>query len=374
MGFLSDNKPHTAITETIERLTSERYDEEDLSEIVDLMELITLRPAVGPTEAARALRKKLKYGNKHKQLRALTLLDVMVQNGNRDLEMLYNDDMLLERLRQCALESITDPVVKRKIQTLAVVWAQECKDKRGMERLATFYKHLPALKKRSSNRGGDSEGSGSTSRARGNSFSSQSAPKSTQRRRSATMSSVSKRSNGSGSRSRPERTSGSGGGPFNLERDRPKMLQTIAEANTAATNLQNALQLVNQQTELSTENKQATRCFNQCKKLRRQILKYIQVVESEEYIGSLIHANEELVRGLKKYEKMSKAIGEESDSEEDWGVNDRMRRMKVASDASDSESDDYSEEQEEEEENDPNNPFADSHRIVGTPVYEKPIF
>ena len=36
-----------------------------------------------PTEAARALRKKLKYGNIHRQARALTLLDALLQNGDR---------------------------------------------------------------------------------------------------------------------------------------------------------------------------------------------------------------------------------------------------------------------------------------------------
>jgi len=36
-----------------------------------------------PTEAARAIRKKLKYGNIHRQSRALTLLDAMLQNGDR---------------------------------------------------------------------------------------------------------------------------------------------------------------------------------------------------------------------------------------------------------------------------------------------------
>jgi hypothetical protein len=51
-------KPYTAITVQIERLTSEQYEENDLSGIVDLIEVIRLQDT-GPTEAARALRKKL---------------------------------------------------------------------------------------------------------------------------------------------------------------------------------------------------------------------------------------------------------------------------------------------------------------------------
>ena len=42
----------------IERLTSEQYEEDDFSGIVDLIEVIRLQES-GPVEAARAIRKKL---------------------------------------------------------------------------------------------------------------------------------------------------------------------------------------------------------------------------------------------------------------------------------------------------------------------------
>src|ERR1700689_3239524 len=45
----------------------EQFDEDDLSGIPDLVEAIKLQ-ATGPAEAARAIRKKLKYGNIHRQL------------------------------------------------------------------------------------------------------------------------------------------------------------------------------------------------------------------------------------------------------------------------------------------------------------------
>lgn len=51
-------KPYSAITVQIDRLTSEQYEADDLSGIVDLIEVIRLQ-AGGPTEAARAIRKKL---------------------------------------------------------------------------------------------------------------------------------------------------------------------------------------------------------------------------------------------------------------------------------------------------------------------------
>jgi hypothetical protein len=51
-------KPYSAVTVQIEVLTSEQYEIEDSSGIVDLIEAIRIQSS-GPTEASRALRKKL---------------------------------------------------------------------------------------------------------------------------------------------------------------------------------------------------------------------------------------------------------------------------------------------------------------------------
>lgn len=51
-------KPFTAITVQIDRLTGEQYDGDDMTGIVDLIEVIRLQTE-GPPEAARAIRKKL---------------------------------------------------------------------------------------------------------------------------------------------------------------------------------------------------------------------------------------------------------------------------------------------------------------------------
>lgn len=51
-------KPYTAVTVQIDRLTSEQYEEDDWTGIFELVEVVRIQ-ASGPTEAARALRKKL---------------------------------------------------------------------------------------------------------------------------------------------------------------------------------------------------------------------------------------------------------------------------------------------------------------------------
>lgn len=46
MGFLSD-KPYTAITAHIERYTTEEYEEDDVAEVVELVDIIRIRGSVG---------------------------------------------------------------------------------------------------------------------------------------------------------------------------------------------------------------------------------------------------------------------------------------------------------------------------------------
>lgn len=102
---------------------------------------------------------------------------------------------------------------------------------------------------------------------------------------------------------------------FNLEREKPQILQAIAASSVASTGLNNALKIVNRERERVSSNAEVMKRFETCKNLRRQILRYIQLVETEEFLGGLIHANEELVNALMSFEIMDKSIDDDSDSE-----------------------------------------------------------
>lgn len=104
---------------------------------------------------------------------------------------------------------------------------------------------------------------------------------------------------------------------FNFEKERPEVLQTIAASSVASTNLLNALKLVNRETHRVSEDGEVMSQFEKSKTLRRQILRYIQHIESGELLGSLIHANEELVTGLMAFEVLDKSVDYDSDSEEE---------------------------------------------------------
>ena len=106
---------------------------------------------------------------------------------------------------------------------------------------------------------------------------------------------------------------------FNLEKEKPQLLQAIASSSVASTNLMNALKLLNREKLRVSEHAETVNRFETCKALRRQILRYIQHVESEQWLGSLINANDSLIEALIAYEILDKSVDDDSDSEgQEW--------------------------------------------------------
>ncbi|OJJ30301.1 hypothetical protein ASPWEDRAFT_45850 [Aspergillus wentii DTO 134E9] len=311
------SKPYSAVTAQIEVLTSEQYEVEDSSGIVDLIEVVRIQDT-GPTEASRALRKKLKYGNLHRQLRSLTILDFLIQNtGDRFLRE-FADEMLLERLRIAATDPVSDPLVKQKCKQLFGQWAVSYKTTPGMERVAGLYRQLPKRKQPASQakakvlrESGTSDeppmghtvsisaGNGPSTVVGGSKSKSKAKKKEKEKEKEKER-----------ERKFRERS-------FNLEKEKPEILQTLASSSVASTNLLNALKLVNRETHRVSEDAEVLNRFETCKQLRRQILRYIQHVESEEFLGSLIHSNEELVTALMAFEVLDKSVDYDSDSDQD---------------------------------------------------------
>ncbi|GAP88300.2 putative vhs domain-containing protein [Rosellinia necatrix] len=350
--MFSQKKPYSAVTVTIERLTSETFEEDDLSGIPDLVEVIKLQ-ASGPAEAARALRKKLKYGNVHRQLRALVLLDGLIQNAGPRFQRTFIDEPLLERLRVCGTSDLSDPDVRKKCSELFRGWAAEYKNTPGLERVAMLYKELPRRKQvvtqdkskvlreteQDPFRDSDDEGEqhNKSSPPPQTSQASSSRPPVSYPQPSQTIQSFShgRSSSGSGSffsgsSSKDKKKKDKGRkkpGPFRLEAEKESMKATIAESSIAATNLTNALQSINREKERISENALAVERFEICKKLRRKLLRYIHYVEDEQWLGGLLHANDELVMALMTFEQLDRSIDADSDSEDELAEQAHLYRM-----------------------------------------------
>ncbi|KAL2161951.1 hypothetical protein VTH06DRAFT_7736 [Thermothelomyces fergusii] len=327
--MFSQKKPYSAVTVTIERLTSEAVPVDDLSGIPDLVEVVNLQDT-GPSEASRAIRKKLKYGNLHRQLRALTILDGLIQNAGPRFQRSFADEALLERLRFCGTASLSDPEVKKKCTELFASWAAEYKNTPGMEQVARLYRELPRRKqvitqekskviKETENpfREDDEEEDDRPSSA---------GPSKGHSKTSSQSNSPTKQTNtGHDTKKKDKRTKKSR--PFNLAAEQDKIKACIADANIAATNLMNMLQTINREKERISENQIAVLRFEACKDLRRKILRYIHHVESEQWLGSLLNANDALVTALMTFEQLDCSIDADSDSDDELAAQAHLYRM-----------------------------------------------
>ena len=357
--YYKTKKPFSSISVAIEQLTSETYDEEDLAGIPDILESIKLQ-ATGPTEAARSIRKKLKYGSVHRQLRALTILDGLLQNGPQRMQRtILSDGPLLERLRIAAVDQVSDPEVRKKCKDLFSQWVASSAASPGLEGAKSLYNQLPKKAKTNVQRQKESRvlreteeearreheaqeeaAAAADYRSRSNSYATSPEPSSpnTLRKHANPLQLGSSGGGFLSSRRDKKAKKKAGATQFNLAQEKPAIIQAIAASSLATSNLNNALKLIDRSTTRVSEDPEAWKRFETCKSLRRQILRYIHYVEQEEFLGGLIHANEELVGALMAFEVLDKSVDDDSDSEMEEAVHlSRQAKMAEQSQARDAE-------------------------------------
>ncbi|CCH46449.1 TOM1-like protein 2 [Wickerhamomyces ciferrii] len=306
MGVFTDH-PHTAITEKIDKII-----ESDLEPEIELPELLgTIKIQYsGAIEAARAIRKKLKYGELNEQLKSLDVLNAIVANGGKNLEELYNDRKLIERLRLSATDPQINTKLRKKIISYAISWNENFSDKKYYYGIAGLKKQIPSKTYRRKK---------STVSSTSGNFMNDEAYASDDDSNTAGVGS----SNGSrsGNRSGSQSTTADPNVKYkipkiNLQKESPKIKLLIAEASKASIDLTNSLHAINRSKgEISTDDERSTLLFEKSRIIRRKILRYLQLVDSEEFLGSLIHANEELVAALQKFSELTKPADHDSDDE-----------------------------------------------------------
>lgn len=362
-------KPYTSITVKINQLSKPNRNEdlEDDSielQLSDLIQLIKIQPGSGPTEAARAIRKQIKYGQTvQTQLNALHLLELLVLNaGPRIGPVLASDDKLLDVLKGIISGSATtgegtkyDKLVQAMTKNLAIGWRQELLGLEGYKHMANLYKvsggrrrHSDAGKGRGHRRtrsafgdenelepseGTDEEQTSSSPRLGRNARSPPRPPKKSPPPRpilaSPYASSQRKNEKPKKKKEKSSRKKRSKHGivyadeDFKIPRinyrvEAPKIRQVLSESHTHTAALSNALlQLPSGVDPLDDE--KASKEFEKCRKVRRRVLQYLQFVGAgeestkskevlemeDEFLGALIMANELLVESFKKFDKAS---------------------------------------------------------------------
>lgn len=95
---------------------------------------------------------------------------------------------------------------------------------------------------------------------------------------------------------------------FNFEKAKPKILEEIAIANSNMNNLINALKLINtseDRWEIDLQHdKRLQEYHDKCEESKKRIVRYARLVENEEWIGTLLATNEDLLKALDIYDIM----------------------------------------------------------------------
>lgn len=187
---------------------------------------------------------------------------------------------------------------------------------------------------------------------------------------------------------------------FDLKKELPALQQTLAQSHLEATSLLNALQHYHSQPRHGSDLAEASASpkshspgfrkpsvshgghtsitpgsisadpalaskFNSCKALRRQVLRYIENISDEQWLGGLISANEALVGALKSFEILDGAAdGDGSDSDSDVEQAEGVQHQRPRGEnEEDVEEEDDEEEEVAREDEDEDDPFADRNAI-----------
>ncbi|KAI0296217.1 hypothetical protein BC826DRAFT_1185098 [Russula brevipes] len=321
----SKEKPRSSITEWVDILTSSSYDDEVYDGIPELIHSIDLQ-ASGPTEASRAVRKKIKHGNAHQQYRALVILNALVENCGQKFHSSFADGHLTDALKHLATDSTTDPKVRKKVLAVLASWSRQFKDDRSAPIVAGLYRQVkPADQSRKSDPTGRRwQRSANVRASRGE-----------ERRKRPSGRNVSEPKRLEVRRPPPKlprletvqfRTgllSPHPGVSCTLVvrwliscQEKPQVLTAIANASSAANNLINAITLVHTESDSLLTNERVQECLARVKQSRKVIVRYTQLVEDEEIIGTLIDTNERIISALESYDKLSNPNVTEKDVEE----------------------------------------------------------
>ncbi|KAI8068660.1 hypothetical protein BC940DRAFT_298746 [Gongronella butleri] len=318
MGIFTEEVQKTSVTLYIERLSN--YEEIEWYQFQQLMESMNMQES-GPREAIEAIRKRLKHGSQEQKMRVLEILKLLMENSPQQFRrQLASNEKMRERFEIILSSPEEEMQVKKQLLSLLGAWCQKYKGEPGSRALASVYESgLARLGKKSRSRSSSAAAAQPVSSSEPSSSSalvsvSPSSSPSQQQRRSMPPPVKPPRpvdESPKKKKTKP-RSQSSASATFNFQTAKPKIIQEIALANQHANQLANALKLIN-----TTEDGWDARLQHdqrlqeiraECEESKKRIVKYARLVEDEEWIGTLLSTNEELLKALDMYDIMS--VGE----------------------------------------------------------------
>ncbi|KAF9244503.1 hypothetical protein BU15DRAFT_42020 [Melanogaster broomeanus] len=299
VSALNREKPHSSITDWVEILTSPTYSDEAYDGLPELVTSIRLQ-STGPSEASRAIRKKIKHGDNHQKYRALVILKALLENGDQKFQTTCMDDQLIDAVKQLASDPLTDTKVKKKLLSVLASWHVQFKDVPSMSTVAGLYRQCRPPDVRSHGRSHSADVDSALYNAGLSSVNEKEAAKKRAKEEKEAAKEKARRSEEEARRlkNRPRRA------PFNFETEKPQILTSIANGSQASNSLVNAITLVNGDKESIATNARVQECLQNAKAIRKPVVRYIQLVENEEIIGTLIETNERIISALQMYDNL----------------------------------------------------------------------
>ncbi|CAO3624337.1 unnamed protein product [Mucor hiemalis] len=291
----------------------------------------------GPREAVETVRKKLKHCGTQQKLRVLEILKLLMENSNQQFHRQFlANEKLKERFELILTSPSENAAVKKELVSLLGAWSVKYKNEPGMRAIGELYEL----------------GRGRRARPRANTDTTTTrtaplvqsptvqSPTATSSRpiesptspRSPPLTREEKRRSlpppAMPSRPAPVEqpkpkavtkprshssaaTTGSSSGTtrvFNFEKAKPKIIEEIAVANQNSNNLVNALKLINtseERWEIDLQHDKRLQDFrDKCEESKKRIVRYTRLVENEEWIGTLLATNEDLLKALDMYDVM----------------------------------------------------------------------
>ncbi|KAI6120729.1 hypothetical protein EDD16DRAFT_832681 [Pisolithus croceorrhizus] len=322
--FTKEKKPHSSITQLVDLLTGQDHAKESYDDLPELASSISLQStglqSTGPAEASRALRKKIKHGNSHQKYRALFILDALMANGDQTFRTKCMDHQLIDALKQLASDPNTDSEVRGKLAKVLSSWSVQYRGNASLSHVASLYTQCDDLH-RSSQHGAATKRAEVDKMLQNAWLTSDSTEQKKKDKEAKEAKEAAKRKakqekaeakhkaeeEARRSKDRPRRR-------FDFDKEKPQIINSIANASQASSNLINAMKLVNPDEESVATNSHVKDRVEMAKAARKSIVRYIQLVENEEMIGTLIAANEQVIAAIQLYDDLATAAAPSKDS------------------------------------------------------------
>ncbi|PWN95017.1 hypothetical protein FA09DRAFT_302137 [Tilletiopsis washingtonensis] len=309
---VNGGKPFSSVSVWIDRLSANSYAEDDYEGVPELVEAINIQ-STGPAEASRALRKKLKYGSVHGQKRALTMLRATVENCGPRYQTSFLDPQLADRIKLMSQDPLVDASVRRKLMRLLASWQNQYSSEPTMRHVAGLYAAC---------------GGGRKSDAQAKSEAAEAYRKRKEEEERERQVRSDRKAAERLQKEEDAKRAKNKGAPrqkFDFQKEKPMILSSLATSQQAATSLVNALQHVNREKESVADNERVQRYLAQVKTERKKIVRYVQLVRDEEFLGGLISANDQIILSLQLYDKLLKPADADSDEEAPLALIDDTR-------------------------------------------------